>query len=75
MTQSGKNKATALFCLMALAPVLAANDPARRPMPGLRTAIKLIAGEAARTSRKHTNLCCPRVFDYLPAFRGLGGDR
>lgn len=60
MTHAGRNLATALFCIMALAPVLTAGDTARASLSGKRTAIKLLAGEAGRTLKQHATRTAPR---------------
>jgi hypothetical protein len=60
MTQYGRNMATAIFCLVVLVPGFAANDTARTPMSGTRTAIRLVTQayriEACRTLEKHAHL-------------------
>jgi hypothetical protein len=56
MTQSQRKLATVTFCLMALVPVFAPSERPRAPLSGKRTAIKLIAGEAARAATKHADL-------------------
>jgi hypothetical protein len=52
MTQSTRNMATAIFCLVALVPVVAASPAARSPISGTRTAVNLLASEAQRTVKK-----------------------
>jgi hypothetical protein len=52
MTQSTRNMAMAIFCLVALVPVVAASPAARSPVSGTRTAVNLLASEAHRTVKK-----------------------
>ena len=49
MMQSTRNIATAIYCLVALVPVVAANPTARSPISGTRTAVHLLASVAHRT--------------------------